>query len=144
MRKRRKAMGKAIEFELHELKRKLAGQFPEMAGRDITKAFVAVTRRLDDDEYREEKRKAEPKPATVRLRSYPPVDQQAQREHFRQLHEQQLKSTQEREAQRQLSMRMIDVGYKALAKELHPDKEGGSSEAMSRLNRARHHQKQMA
>jgi len=35
---------------------------------------------------------------------------------------------------------MIDLGYKALAKELHPDK-GGSSEVMARLNRVRAYNK---
>jgi hypothetical protein len=40
------------------------------------------------------------------------------------------------EAQRALARRLIDIGYKALAKELHPDK-GGSSEAMSRLGDVR-------
>jgi hypothetical protein len=37
---------------------------------------------------------------------------------------------------------MTDLGYKALAKEMHPDK-GGSAEDMKRLNRARDHLKHM-
>jgi hypothetical protein len=49
----------------------------------------------------------------------------------------------EREAQREMSRRMIDLGFKALAKELHPDL-GGDHEAMARLNRARSHQHRMA
>jgi hypothetical protein len=49
----------------------------------------------------------------------------------------------EREAQRELSCRMIDLGFKALAKELHPDL-GGDHQSMSRLNRARDHQRRMA
>jgi hypothetical protein len=69
--------------------------------------------------------------------------EEARAQYMRQLAEQAKQREAERIAQRELSMRMIDVGYKALAKELHPDK-GGSSEAMSRLNRARRHQKQMA
>jgi hypothetical protein len=49
----------------------------------------------------------------------------------------------ERDEQRKLSLRMIDIGYKTLAKEPHPDK-GGAAETMKRLNRARQHQKSMA
>ncbi len=43
----------------------------------------------------------------------------------------------EREAERKLGFTLIDRGYKSLARELHPDKAGGSREAMTRLNRAR-------
>lgn len=43
---------------------------------------------------------------------------------------------QEREAERQLALRLIDIGYKVLVKELHPDK-GGSRDAMIRLNTVR-------
>jgi hypothetical protein len=42
----------------------------------------------------------------------------------------------ERKVLRQLMLQMIDVGYRALAAKLHPDK-GGSSEGMVRLNEAR-------
>lgn len=38
---------------------------------------------------------------------------------------------------RQLALRLIDIGYKVLAAELHPDKPGGSREAMARLNEVR-------
>jgi hypothetical protein len=72
-RKRRKAMGEAVKAELHELKRKLAAQSPEMAGRDITKAFVAAARKLDDDEFRTTKPAKPAKPARRRWQ-YPPVD----------------------------------------------------------------------
>jgi hypothetical protein len=40
----------------------------------------------------------------------------------------------EREAEHTLANRLIDIGYKVLSKELHPDKLGGSNEAMTRLN----------
>jgi hypothetical protein len=43
----------------------------------------------------------------------------------------------EREAKLKLKLRIIDIGYKVLARELHPDKVGGSKEAMTRLNEAR-------
>jgi hypothetical protein len=44
---------------------------------------------------------------------------------------------QEREVERQLALRVIDVGFKVLAREIHPDA-GGSHDAMARLNRVRH------
>jgi hypothetical protein len=48
------------------------------------------------------------------------------------------RQTREREAKmlRELSHRLIDIGYKVLASKLHPDK-GGSAEAMARLNKVR-------
>ena len=42
----------------------------------------------------------------------------------------------ERDAQRKLALQLIDIGYKVLARELHPDK-GGSRDAMARLNAVR-------
>lgn len=47
-----------------------------------------------------------------------------------------LEREKERALQRKLALALIDIGYKALASKLHPDK-GGSKEAMSRLNRVR-------
>jgi hypothetical protein len=47
-----------------------------------------------------------------------------------------LKRQQERALQRKLALSLIEIGYKALATKLHPDK-GGSVEAMARLNRVR-------
>jgi len=43
---------------------------------------------------------------------------------------------QERDAEASLGRRLIDIGYRVLAKELHPDK-GGSKDAMARLGRVR-------
>lgn len=43
---------------------------------------------------------------------------------------------QEIELHRSMAGRLIDLGYKALAMELHPDR-GGTKEAMTRLNRVR-------
>lgn len=48
-----------------------------------------------------------------------------------------LKRQEERALQRKLALSLIDIGYKVLATKLHPDKKGGSREAMSRLNRVR-------
>jgi len=47
----------------------------------------------------------------------------------------------EREAERTLAVQLIDLGYKALARKLHPDK-GGSPDAMQRLNVVRDRLKQ--
>jgi len=47
-----------------------------------------------------------------------------------------LSRQQEREAEQKLALRLIDIGFKVLVKELHPDK-GGSRDAMARLNRVR-------
>jgi hypothetical protein len=54
-----------------------------------------------------------------------------------------LKRADEREAQRKLALQLIDIGYKVLAQELHPDK-GGSRDAMTRLNHVRDRLKQCA
>jgi hypothetical protein len=69
-----------------------------------------------------------------------PVDavaEQARREAFRLAQEEALTRTEEREAERKLAHRLIDIGYKVLAKELHPDKMHGDRDAMQRLNRVR-------
>lgn len=44
---------------------------------------------------------------------------------------------------RELAFELIDIGYKALATRLHPDR-GGSREAMTRLNRVRDEFKEVA
>jgi hypothetical protein len=44
---------------------------------------------------------------------------------------------QEREAESKLGLRLIDIGYRTIAREMHPDQSGGSHAAMTRLNRAR-------
>jgi hypothetical protein len=46
------------------------------------------------------------------------------------------KPTDERTLRNELALQLIDIGYKALATKLHPDK-GGSREAMTRLNQVR-------
>ena len=47
-----------------------------------------------------------------------------------------LSRKEEREAMRKLALQLIDIGFKALASKLHPDR-GGSKDAMVRLNRVR-------
>lgn len=59
------------------------------------------------------------------------------------IREESLTRQQEREAEQKLALRLIDIGFKILAKELHPDK-GGSREAMQRLGRVRDRLKQHA
>ena len=75
-----------------------------------------------------------------------PVDdivEKARREAMR-LRDAELTRRQERDAERKLAMRLIDIGYKVLAKELHPDKKGGSSAAFQRLKRVRDRLQQSA
>ena len=38
---------------------------------------------------------------------------------------------------RELGMQLIDIGFKVLAAQFHPDKPSGSKEAMQRLNEVR-------
>lgn len=58
------------------------------------------------------------------------------RNDLKRIREETLTRQQERDAERTLALRLIDIGYKVLAKELHPDK-GGSKDAMVRLSRVR-------
>jgi hypothetical protein len=57
------------------------------------------------------------------------------------LKREELKRDEERDAQRKLAVQLIDIGFKVLAKTLHPDK-GGSRAAMARLNAVRDRLKQ--
>lgn len=68
-----------------------------------------------------------------------PVDAVAERarnEARRLAAQEELTRAQEREAEAKLGLRLIDIGFKVLAQELHPDR-GGSKEAMARLSRVR-------
>jgi hypothetical protein len=70
-----------------------------------------------------------------------PVDEiaeRARREAFRLAQEEALSRAQEREAERNLAARLVDIGYRVLAKELHPDKMRGDKTAFQRLGRVRH------
>jgi hypothetical protein len=57
------------------------------------------------------------------------------------LRQAQLERAEECELKLKLATQLIDIGYKALASKLHPDK-GGSPEAMTRLNEVRSELKQ--
>src|SRR5215475_12269134 len=64
-----------------------------------------------------------------------PVDEvaeRARREAFRLQQEDALSRAEERDAERKLAHRLIDIGYKVLAKELHPDKMRGDKSAFQR------------
>jgi hypothetical protein len=73
------------------------------------------------------------------------IDEKVKRalEQSKRLQDEALSRKQERDAESKLALQLIDIGYKALASKLHPDK-GGSRDAMSRLNRVRARLKQHA
>jgi hypothetical protein len=68
------------------------------------------------------------------VRTAPEVQDQVK---ARAMREQIREEKREAELQRQLGVQMIDTGFKALATKLHPDHNGGSTEAMARLNQVR-------
>jgi hypothetical protein len=134
-------------------------QYSEMTDADVAKALKALAEQIQKGVY--DRRRAEQLQAWRAHPELTPASAAAElaeirrrkaladhwhrgeQERLARLTEEELRRQQERDAQRELSLRMIDLGYKALAKELHPDK-GGSSEAMARLNRARAHTKTMS
>ena len=67
-----------------------------------------------------------------------PVDDIAERARrdAERLQDEHLSKEKERQAEYQLALRLIEIGYKVLAKELHPDK-GGTKDSMARLGRVR-------
>lgn len=106
-----------------------------LGARDDAKSFTSL-RHLN----RETGRDVRPTSGLIRREWTAPVDavaQKAREEARRLVSSQELTRRQEREAESKLGLRLIDIGFKVLAQELHPDKVGGSREAMSRLNRVR-------
>ncbi len=98
--------------------------------------------------------------AEVFPRSLSEMDGDTERERTRQKHERpyrallseldtdlyaQEKQTREEEVRlhREMAVELVDIGYKALASRLHPDR-GGSKDAMTRLNRVREELKGIA
>lgn len=65
-----------------------------------------------------------------------PVDAIADAARKQQLRAAEDRQTEQRRKQ-ELARKLIDIGFKVLAKELHPDKMGGNKEVMSRLNEVR-------
>lgn len=90
-------------------------------------------------------RDARPTGGAVRRDWQQPVDDIADRARveMERIREQELTRVQERAADQKLALRLIEIGFKVLAKELHPDK-GGSRDAMGRLNRVRNRLKDCA
>lgn len=72
-----------------------------------------------------------------------PVSQTLGRVNVEALNREAMKRAEERELQRKLALQLIDIGFKALATKLHPDR-GGSHEAMVRLKTVRDRLKQSA
>jgi hypothetical protein len=66
-----------------------------------------------------------------------PVQQIAARVNYEALAQERESKAKEAELLHKLSIQLIDIGYRVLAAKLHPDKAGGSHEAMQRLNEVR-------
>ena len=71
-----------------------------------------------------------------RPRWHQPVQQAVNALNVEQLKKDRQAKEQEEKLQRQLGLKLIDIGYKVLASKLHPDR-GGSAIAMARLNTVR-------
>jgi hypothetical protein len=113
-------MREQARVELRSMFDALATRFSDMAAEEIARAIRSEAKVLTPLERERQKRDQQ---SARRWRRFSP-------------------SPAEREAQRELGQRLVDIGFKTLAREYHPDK-GGSNEAMARLNRARDHLKRM-
>lgn len=67
---------------------------------------------------------------------YPPVNEEMRATNFERIVDRASTKGNERALEKELAIKLISIGYKALAVKLHPDK-GGSEEAMNRLNNVR-------
>lgn len=63
-----------------------------------------------------------------------PVQQVMGTINFERLRRERQEEEQEASMQRQLALKLIDIGYRVLAAKMHPDKPTGSKEGMQRLN----------
>jgi hypothetical protein len=97
----------------------LSQQFPDMDAKEIAAIVRSEAKTLTPQERERQKRERQSARKWYQ-RSHPVVSE-------------------ERKAQAALGLRLIDIGYKALAFKYHPDTKDGSHEAMTRLNRARDH-----
>jgi hypothetical protein len=68
---------------------------------------------------------------------YEPVRRIAARVNLEALRQYEESKEKEAALTRDLAHKLIEIGYKVLAQKLHPDKPGGSKEAMQRLNEVR-------
>jgi hypothetical protein len=96
------------------------------AGKEHDISEATIKRAMEDKAKRAERKKA-----TADYR----------RQVFEQTQRSMLDMAAEATRQQELASRIINAGYKAIAREVHPDMPGGSKEAMTRLNlvRARLH-----
>ena len=78
----------------------------------------------------------ESRPGAGRVAWQQPVQQIFSRVNVEALTNERLDREREQQLLHELGHQLIDIGYKVLSSKLHPDK-GGSSEAMSRLNKVR-------
>jgi hypothetical protein len=131
--------------------------FPELTDDDVVRSLKLLADKIAEAARRREQERRDQRLSEIlatadhlKLRRQNLIDEAVLRaraaESLRRMEEmerQRKEEMTERQQQRELSHRMIDAGYKVLAKELHPDR-GGSGEKMARLNRARAHQKQMS
>jgi len=115
---------------------------PRQCNRYMAAAHATVNKRFGrarpfesiSDAERHVGRHVNPSSGAVRREWRQDVDDIAERARrdMERIQEEDLTRKQEREAETKLALRLIDIGYKVLAKELHPDS-GGSWDAMQRL-----------
>lgn len=107
-----------------ELSRQQAGAYMKLAGLDVNHRFTSL-------------RQATRPGAASKATWTEPVRETLQRVNYEALRSERETRDKEDRLIRQLAYQLIDIGYKVLATKLHPDKAGGSSEAMARLNKVR-------
>lgn len=149
MRKRRKAMGEAVDGALMKLCVDLQQRFPEFTADEVVRAvFIHAGKRRQREIERKRREECEAKSAAFwekhqrKFQSHIPVDQ-ARAELFGRLQEESERKRRERETQREVSQQIINAGYRAMAAKAHPDV-GGSAADMQVLNAAKDHLKKMA
>jgi hypothetical protein len=148
-RKRHKELRQAISDQIEGWKK----QFPEMTDEDVFKAMRTVIGALRskisnarrEAEFKEwkarhaqwEAERAQRPPSQPQLRQSQPEDERREeiRRNYERQREEQERQMQEREKQSEFGLAIIREGRKALARKFHPDV-GGSTEEMTRLNRA--------
>jgi hypothetical protein len=80
---------------------------------------------------------------TPRLGAWAPIRDRVEKVNVDRFAEERQARDDETKLHRDLALQLIDLGYRALATRLHPDR-GGSRDAMSRLNRVRDELKSIA
>lgn len=157
MPKRRKALAAAVDAALAKVCTELHQQFTEFTTDEIARAVFkhAGARREREarkakhaamDAAMEEwwlKRRATMNAETEQLKRQ---TEERQQQEIRERHQASLKAAEDRAKEQKrkqaLARKIIDAGYRAVAKELHPDV-GGDTDAMSRSNEIRNRLKQV-